>query len=164
MQNKVAINTNIADLREASRIREYNKRNGFSSPFHYNPRIVHDVAVLGIENPKPVRRGKRNAGIACGHDQEPIQKLAERRGPKRDAGIDVDGVHRAVLGRADVDDMAASGERQPARLLDRKRLDASGLDPGDGEASGAVVHDERTVGCDRQVPVRERDASGLVSW
>ena len=28
-----------------SPIREYNKRNGFSSPFHYNPRIVLDVAL-----------------------------------------------------------------------------------------------------------------------
>jgi len=28
-----------------SPIREYNKRNGFSSPFHYNPRIVFDVAL-----------------------------------------------------------------------------------------------------------------------
>ena len=28
-----------------SPIREYNKRNGFSSPFHFNPRIVMDVAM-----------------------------------------------------------------------------------------------------------------------
>ena len=28
-----------------SPIREYNRRNGFSSPFHYNPRIVLDVAM-----------------------------------------------------------------------------------------------------------------------
>ncbi len=28
-----------------SPIREYNKRNGFSSPFHFNPRIVMDVAL-----------------------------------------------------------------------------------------------------------------------
>ena len=62
-----------------SPIREYNKRNGFSSPFHYNPRIVLDVALhprwlievmlpylRTVGMPKPVHFPKGSTGRAAG--------------------------------------------------------------------------------------------------
>ena len=62
-----------------SPIREYNKRNGFSSPFHFNPRIVMDVALhprwlievmlpylRTVGMPTPVHFPKGSTGRAAG--------------------------------------------------------------------------------------------------
>ena len=62
-----------------SPLREYNKRNGFSSPFHYNPRIMLDVALhprwlievmlpylRTVGMPTPVHFPKGSTGRAAG--------------------------------------------------------------------------------------------------